>query len=214
MNPIIPNFKAPELIETWPHAIATYFFDRDITEEEKNLALELCKDLKNNEGNAHTTDIRVLDNPGFKEIKEFCLKCVKSYLTFVLDPLPGVEPYITISWINVTEQGQSHHRHSHPNSLLSGVFYLNANQEEDSIIFLRPVYKRILYHRLNTTKYNSDSCKLPVHSGNLVLFDSEIEHTVFPTTGDHARLSLSFNVFVKGIVGEEQSLTYLDLKGE
>jgi hypothetical protein len=37
----------------------------------------------------------------------------------------SVTPYITQSWLNYTETNQYHHKHEHPNSLVSGVFYVN-----------------------------------------------------------------------------------------
>ena len=33
--------------------------------------------------------------------------------------------YITQSWVNVATKGENHHSHRHPNSMLSGVYYIS-----------------------------------------------------------------------------------------
>lgn len=211
---MIEKQNIPQVIEAWPTPIAQFYLDRDITDKEKEAAFEVLKEVQKNEFNSHSVSVEALEHPDMAEIKEFCLRSVKSFCKHVLNIMDTVEPYITISWINVTEPGQAHHRHNHPNSILSGVFYLNANSEVDSIMFYKPEYRRILFTNGNTTKYNTDVFQMPVHSGDLVIFDSGIEHSVLPTKGDHIRMSLSFNTFLKGTAGTKQTLTYLDLKGE
>ena len=37
---------------------------------------------------------------------------------------------ITQSWINFTKKGEYHHPHAHPNSLISGVFYVEADKDK------------------------------------------------------------------------------------
>jgi hypothetical protein len=37
-----------------------------------------------------------------------------------------IDPFVTQSWLNWTKPGQWHHKHSHPNSLYSGVLYLDV----------------------------------------------------------------------------------------
>lgn len=211
---MIEKRSIPQVIEAWPTPIAQYFLNRDITDKEKEAALELTQELQRNEGNSHSVTVEVLEHPDMADIKSFCLESVKSFCKHILNIVDTVEPFITISWINITEKGQAHHRHSHPNSIVSGVFYLNANSEVDNIMFYKPEYRRIHYIHGNTTKYNSDVFQMPVHSGDLLLFDSSVEHSVLPTTGDHIRMSLSFNTFLKGTIGTKQTLTYLDLTGE
>ena len=50
--------------------------------------------------------------------------------------LKTIEIYITISWINYTETNQYHHAHSHPNSVISGVYYIETD-ESDTITFFQ-----------------------------------------------------------------------------
>ena len=48
--------------------------------------------------------------------------------------------------------------------------------------------------------FNSLSYRLPVKENMLILFPSELEHEVDINIQDKTRISLSFNVFVKGMV--------------
>ena len=101
----------------------------------------------------------------------------------------------------------------HPNSLVSGIFYVSADKKVDSITFSKvPLDERI---KLNITKYNifnSSSCTFPVETGNILLFRSSLEHGVKNKKGNNIRISLSFNIFIKGTVGNKEDLTELILE--
>ena len=60
--------------------------------------------------------------------------------------------------------------------------------------------------------YNSNSWYLPVQRGRLLLFPSSLRHSVSTVSTDMNRISLSFNVFVKGVVGDANNKTFLDLR--
>jgi hypothetical protein len=50
-----------------------------------------------------------------------------------------------------------------------------------------------------------------VGTGDLVLFPSSLTHMVETVKGDQTRISLSFNTFPVGNIGEEVSLTGLQI---
>ena len=59
--------------------------------------------------------------------------------------------------------------------------------------------------------YNSKSYKLPVSTGDIVLFPSSATHKVDTKKGKNERLSLAFNVFIKGDLGDEGELWKLKI---
>ena len=59
--------------------------------------------------------------------------------------------------------------------------------------------------------YNTPVKCYNVGSGDLVLFPSNLVHSVEQATGDHTRISLAFNVFVKGELGSPDRLNSLTL---
>jgi hypothetical protein len=46
--------------------------------------------------------------------------------------------YITQVWTNKSNYGEFHHKHMHPNSLVSGIFYLNDFEKGGDTKFFQP----------------------------------------------------------------------------
>ena len=148
-----------------------------------------------------------------QNLKKDLNKKIIDYFDKVVCTSNSIIPYITQSWINYTKTNQFHHRHSHSNSYISGVFYIAADKKVDSITFYRAKADEII--SLNVAKYNlfnSTTWKFPVHTGDVFLFRSSLEHGVARTKGTATRISLSFNVFFKGTLGDKNELTELVLK--
>jgi uncharacterized protein (TIGR02466 family) len=186
--------------------------ERVLTKKELKIFDEHQKETQKNSGNSRTKDNYVLEHKGLKNLKKDLQAKVMDYFDKVVCTNNST-PYITQSWINYTESNQYHHRHSHPNSLVSGIFYINADKNVDSVTF----YKGYLDYRikLDINKYNifnSSSCKFPVETGNILLFRSSLEHAVDNKKGNNIRISLSFNIFIKGTVGNKEDLTELILE--
>ena len=75
---------------------------------------------------------------------------VNAYFEKIYSPTTDCSVYITQSWINYTEEKQRHHIHLHGNSLISGVLYINADIDFDSITFYkRELIKLYKYSRKN-----------------------------------------------------------------
>jgi uncharacterized protein (TIGR02466 family) len=114
--------------------------------------------------------------------------------------------------VKLYRKNQYHHKHQHPNSFISGVFYINSNKEFDKIKFFKEDYKTIKPEVTNWNLYNSESWWFPVETGDIVLFPSSLSHCVEVKKGDNTRISLAFNTFVKGCVGNNKNLTELLFK--
>jgi uncharacterized protein (TIGR02466 family) len=185
---------------------------RAYTKEELAFFKQQQSKTKKNTGNIHTTDTYILNQPAMTGIKSILDEYIKEYYTNIMCVKDGVKPYITQSWINYTNSGEYHHRHAHPNSLVSGVLYLDSNKDKDKIVFYdSDLYKRIKPEISTWNIYNSDSWWFPVGTGDLVMFPSELEHMVEQKQGDNLRISLSFNTFIKGDLGITLELTELKL---
>jgi ectoine hydroxylase-related dioxygenase (phytanoyl-CoA dioxygenase family) len=59
--------------------------------------------------------------------------------------------------------------------------------------------------------FNSSSWWFPVKTGDIVIFPSSLIHSVETKQGNNTRISLAFNVFIKGTIGINNSLTELHL---
>ena len=169
------------------------------------------KTVKNN-GNVNTADNYILNQPELADIKKVLDVYVNEFYFNILCVKDKIKPYITQSWINYTKSGEFHHRHAHPNSMVSGVLYLDSDIDKDKIMFYNSeAYKRIKPDIATWNLYNSESWWFPVGTGALVMFPSELQHMVEQKQGKNLRTSLSFNTFIKGDIGVNNELTELKL---
>ena len=199
--------------QLFPEPLYFSNLERVLTQEELKILNEHKKKTKKNAGNSRTKDSYVLEHKALKNLKKDLQTKVMDYFDKVICTDNLITPYITQSWINYTKSNQFHHKHNHSNSLVSGIFYVSADKKVDSITFSK-VYldERII---LDITKYNifnSSNCTYPVETGNILLFRSSLPHAVGTKKGNNIRISLSFNVFFKGTVGNKTDLTELILE--
>jgi uncharacterized protein (TIGR02466 family) len=177
----------------------------------KESELEFIKQqtTRSNDGNLTSVDNNIFNNKELEDISDFCLKSAKEYFKEIYKPKFEVEPYITQSWANYTSKGQYHHKHEHPNSFISGVFYVQTQKDIDKIYFYKSGYQQIKLPTDNYNLYNSESWWLGVQTGQLILFPSYLTHMVQTVQTDETRISISFNTFLKGYIGDDQQLTGL-----
>lgn len=195
----------------FPTPIYISKIDRELTKKELFFIDNSKSDTYNNEGNKTSNDNYILNNKAFKNLKEELNLKVKDYFDKVISPANKITPYITQSWLNYTETNQYHHKHAHPNSLVSGVFYINCHEEHDNIKFFNDNYKTIKLETKNWNIWNSESWWFSVKTGDVILFPSSLNHMVETKQGTDTRISLAFNVFIKGNIGDNKQLTELIL---
>ena len=191
----------------FPTAVGLYSLDRELSEEE--LSFIKNQETHNNTGNTTSNDRNMLEHEELKDLREFIVSKVDEYFKQVHNPKNDVELKITQSWCNYTSPGQFHHKHAHPNSYISGVFYPQADAEKDRIFFYKDGYQQIKMPPEDWNLWNSESWWFEAGTGRLVLFPSSLTHMVPNTESDQTRISLSFNTFPVGYVGADEELTGL-----
>ena len=204
----------PIIHSIFPTPIYTTKIDRGFTKQELQFVDNQKNKCTNNQGNINTKDNYILNRKEFKNIKKFLDKHCKNYLDTIICPKNNIELYITQSWLNYTEENQYHHRHEHPNSVVSGVLYFDSDKANDMIKFFSHVRYQQIKPEIEDDKYNiwnSSSWWFPVETGQLVMFPSSTTHQVDTKKGNNTRVSLAFNTFYKGAVGSNYSLTELIL---
>ena len=194
----------------FPTPVGMYKLERDLTEKELNFIKGL--ETRPNMGNVTSTDNTVLRNRSMTKLRDFIESSVSEYFKTIHNPKHQVSLRVTQSWINYTEPGQFHHKHAHPNSFVSGVFYPQANKATDRIYFYRDGFQMIKLPPQDWNIWNSESWWFEVGTGDLILFPSSLTHMVETVKGEDTRISLSFNTFPVGLVGEEMDLTGLKLE--
>jgi uncharacterized protein (TIGR02466 family) len=187
--------------------------NRELTSQELKFIEENKKLFLKNEGNISSKNNYILNEKPFLNLKKELDLKVKNYFEKVISPANNIIPYITQSWLNYTETNQYHHKHEHPNSLVSGVFYINCHEELDKIkFFKKDIYQTIKPEIKNWNVWNSEAWSFVVKTQDIIMFPSSLTHMVENKEGTNTRISLAFNVFIKGTVGDEENLTKLVLK--
>ena len=196
----------------FPTPIYTSKLNRELTKKELSFIDKTKSDCNKNEGNITSNDSYILNNKIFKDLKKELDLRVKDYFDKIICPDNNIKPYITQSWLNYTETNQYHHKHAHPNSLISGVFYINCDEKFDKIkFFKRNNYETIKIEIKKWNLWNSENWWFPIKTGDIIMFPSSLTHMVETKQGSNTRISLAFNVFIKGKVGDNKKLTELYL---
>lgn len=173
----------------------------------------MSQDVRPNSSNRTSQNTCLLDDEALVCLRDNIKSCVSEYTTGINKTPDNVSLRITQSWCNYNGKGEWHHKHCHQNSVLSGVYYVHTD-EEDKIYFYNEklTNETIQVKPTEFNEYNSRSWWLPATQGTLILFPSELPHSVSERTHNGPdRVSLSFNTFYTGTIGTEENLTLLHL---
>jgi uncharacterized protein (TIGR02466 family) len=198
-----------EIIPLFSTLVIRTNIGRSFTKEETDCIANISMMKDEGEPKHQSRAMYILDNvtnKGLKDIKKFYEQQLKIYL----EEIEGVnidlaKLRITQSWLNKTKPGEFHPTHYHHNSYLSGVFYFNC-LPNDSINFDNRMNERqtlIEFSKNKLTAWNGTGAVIRVKEGDLVIFPSSLPHYVdVNETKDMERISLSFNTFPIGTLGE------------
>lgn len=193
----------------FPTPVAKFELGREFTPDEQ--AFVAAQPTHKNMGNTTSDDRYVLRHDTLFNLMTFVQASIDAYLKSIYVPKEDMRLRVTQSWLNYSKPGEWHHKHAHPNSFVSGVLYMKAAKDRDRIYFYNDAYRAIDLPTDNWNLYNSRSWWLPVETGSLMIFPSSFTHSVEPVQEDE-RISLAFNTFPVGYVGQEENLTALHLR--
>ena len=101
----------------------------------------------------------------------------------------GRKPKLDSLWANVLKSGGHHGAHIHPNSLISGTFYVEAPRGSGAIRFEDPRLPLMMAAPPRAESFVS----VEPRPALLLLWESWLRHEVLPGAGKGERLSISFN---------------------
>ena len=153
----------------------------------------------------------------FSRIKNECEKNLKYYTKEIL--CIKQDFYITNSWItkkSLKSGYKKHQRHNHPNSIFSGVFYLDVEDGNNQKLFLggKPGFLDAFNFNYDYSKYdvlNTQTYSIPVNIGTCIIFPSHVIHWVEEIKTEGERIVMGFNCFVKGKLGGKETVYASDL---
>ena len=194
----------PEMINLFAVPVAKSPIGRNYTDSElKYIESQLERPSKAIDNYA-SPNKNVLADDELKDLQTIIQQHLDNYFKAVYNTSNNVTLQITQSWLTLSRKGESHHSHTHPNSVVSGVLYVNV-AGNDGINFYRN--EENLWFELEpseTNYYNSYKIHVATKVGDLVLFPSSVKHGVNKVNEDIKRVSLSFNTFFSGEMGNPE----------
>ena len=201
--------KKDELLMVFPTPVQIYKYENSIEKELKYIeGVEWKQQVSNY--NFKSKDTYLSEHEELKDIVSFFKECIDDYCNTIVNSEQRL--VITQLWANRNPKGSKHHEHVHPNSIISGVFYLRQDPKLPPIQFSKSNQHAIKLDPRKYNTYNAETFLLPCTAGELILFPSNLRHSVPVNMGEEERISLSFNTFSVDALGSEESLTHLDIR--
>ena len=182
-------------------------FVPQVTSTEKKIVNDMKKyisDLWANREYDNNWQTKSADLHKQKEFKSFA-SLVLTTTKKIIDTLDyDVEDImITDMWANVLKDSEQHPMHTHSNNFLSGTYYLQSDQKA-SIVFHdpRPAADVLVPRKKQTTLNNSSLLSYASKQNRAVIFPSWLPHWVQQNKSKTKRISIAWNIQIKGQVGE------------
>lgn len=204
----------PQIQPIFPTPVLVSQLDRNYTEEERKFFAKQNSKQVRNVGNSMSVNNYILDEPELAGLKVEIEEVLKEWVDNIIAPVNSdIELYVTQSWMNWTRPGEFHHKHTHSNSYLSGVFYVDAEEAKDKIVFIDETYRAIKIAHKEVNHFNTETWDFTTRTGVLIVFPSWVKHMVEmkPSKDNKTRISLAFNTFIRGTLGKDNALTELKL---
>ena len=164
----------------------------------------------------HGKNTYIMDEPECVDLKKFVLDLAKDFAQQTL--LYDYDEWtFSQTWVSWKEPGQQHVPHTHPNSIISGVFFYGYGEEETpAIMFHKDEYQGagqsiMLKERPDKrpSPFAWKTFTINFKPGMLLMFPSHFRHSVPPNQTNYTRKSVSMNIVPKGVLGDPHSLTEL-----
>ena len=112
-----------------------------------------------------------------------------------LDIREDQETVIDSCWINVNYKDSYNRAHTHPNCMISGVYYVQVPENSGDLVFTdpRPQTGCLLFPANKNNALTSMTVRTKPQSGLLVAFPSWLSHYVDYSQADGERISVAFN---------------------
>lgn len=142
------------------------------------------------------SDHGLQDDPRLANLMDVVTAASQNLLAYLRIDAPLA---VTGCWANVNAPGTGHRLHSHRNNFLSGVYYVQVQDQADSINFFdpRPQAGVIRPPALQSTAENTEVASLRITNGTLLLFPAWLPHAVDINRSGRPRISLSFNLMFR-----------------
>ena len=145
------------------------------------------------------TQFNLFKSRSCEKFQKWVSECCVDYTSHFLK---NIKCNITRSWITTLNYGEQNHFHTHGDSDIVGVYYLETNENHPGL----QVFDPRTPHSLNATNIVENDkviCEniryivIPPTQGKLVLLPGYLLHGVLPNLDKHPRVSVAMNISIK-----------------
>jgi uncharacterized protein (TIGR02466 family) len=139
--------------------------------------------------------------PAFKQLERAIDKHAAAFAKALHWDLKKQKPRCDSLWVNVMPEGGSHTSHIHPNSVISGTYYVKVPQGAGPIVYEDPRLAMMMAvppRKPNVPREFKAHVSETPEAGTLLLWESWLRHEVPLNRADGFRISVSFNYVIGG----------------
>jgi len=203
----------PQILPMFPTALYINTYEGDITEIVKYFDSCEMNDASGGGYGMISKDSYIVDNPICKPLNDFFIKCFEDFATNIMryryDEIGFAQ-----SWITHKMPGQFHKAHTHPNTILAGVFYYDTQPGDASICFSKEVksfnrsyLEPSLLEDYQSHPFSQEEIYFTPQQNNFIIFPSWLSHGVPPNKTNRIRKALGVNALTKGTFGDKSTIS-------
>lgn len=155
----------------------------------------------------------IIDNSICKDLANFFMACFNDFATNIMR-YKYKELQFSQSWLTYKEPGQFHKAHTHPNTLLAGVFYYDHEPGDAAICFSKVVGSQhrsylepSLLDDYQEHMFSQEEIYFTPKRNDFIIFPSHVMHGVPPNKTNKIRKALGVNVLTKGTLGDKETIS-------
>lgn len=167
-----------------------------------NLKFKEVEAVQEKKGNSHMSfKLNVLED--LLELKE---EIIKNVNIFFYDVFKYTESFkIQTSWATKTLDNGFSHPHTHSLSFISGVYYPKGHKSFNIKFYKKNEYSFWKMKNSEWNLFNSNEWTINVTDNLLILFFSDLKHSIETNNSSEIRYSIAFNVSPVGKLGNPTS---------
>lgn len=138
--------------------------------------------------------IHLLEEKGFHPLRDFIFQEAIRFAEFNKLDIQKYPLKLNESWVNIHSAENYQEPHVHPNSVISGVYYVKAPKNSGDFMLHSP-YKYNMLTPPTTSDLPLTRNFMPItpENGLAIMFRSFVEHSVQSNKSDQERISISYN---------------------
>ncbi|MEM7749710.1 MAG: TIGR02466 family protein [Pseudomonadota bacterium] len=135
--------------------------------------------------------------PEFAQLEPHLIEHANEFARSIQLKLSNSSLILDSIWVNILEPGGAHSAHIHPNSVISGTYYVDIYGDSSAIRFEDPRLAMMMAappRLANAAMDNRTFIDIKPKTGMLLLWESWLRHEVPVNLSNNDRISISFNL--------------------